>query len=352
VERRSLISSALYFVSSIFSADIKHEDLLPSNGIAFELQLQNLLQRQLVICNGIGNPLLDAAYSEMISSRDESGIKCLLCDLFAPANHSSRFDHKLVSSSLYCFNIMMRVVKGKAQRSVLASNAVRALRLMNQVIHPPYKSAETFSTWIASTKVTLSCLAMFIRKNDLFNLKASHIATILAAIVTIFQGNETEDMDYKSAVNEDVFVSICGVLIGLLRQYTKQLYGCIPSLTLTLRYLFKHLISYKRQSEKDTFDCCRQMIQEFTKVCECLPENKDVFKKHIMFLIIDWVDVLTFGNIESWRKLNLEPTVFLLLETLSVYENQQLNAMIQPNGKPFLQSVFKSFQKHQYKGQF
>ena len=93
------------------------------------------------------------------------------------------------------------------------------------------------------------------------------------------------------------------------------------------------------------------MCQEFRKVCELLPEHKDIFKKHMMHLVLYYIDGIQ-KSMDPWIKTELEPSIFSLLDSLSEFETKQMNTLMNATTKALFQSVFKNYKKHEYKGQF
>ena len=134
-----------------------------------------------------------------------------------------------------------------------------------------------------------------------------------------------------------------------MKHYPKLIYGCVPSFISSLRTLFKFILC---QSFKSTLDST-EIIAEFDKICQLLPEHKDIFKKHIIGLVMDYVDALQGGGgMGNELKREITPCVYNMLDTLTTFEIQQLNTVMDPTSKVLFQSVFKSYQKRLYKGQF
>jgi hypothetical protein len=93
------------------------------------------------------------------------------------------------------------------------------------------------------------------------------------------------------------------------------------------------------------------LINEVTRVSEALVIHKEVFKKHVLSLILDYVDAVQEG-IESRTKSLLMPAVFNLLDCLSPHETMQMNNMVHIASKSVYQNMIRSYQNHTYKGQF
>ena len=72
-----------------------------------------------------------------------------------------------------------------------------------------------------------------------------------------------------------------------------------------------------------------------------------------MIRLLDYVDALQGGGgMGNELKREITPCVYNMLDTLTTFEIQQLNTVMDPTSKVLFQSVFKSYQKRLYKGQF
>ncbi len=338
-----LTRSCQYFLCVISTPSLQIESVLQRVNVVQDLQ--NIVIHY-ISSHQQSHPLLDAAYSECLSYCNTERIKALIHSLFQRLNVKSSSED-LVSAIFYCFDIMMNVIQGDENRQVLASKSVHLLNLFISTVGS-HTNQESELVWASRTHIGLCCATSLIQKYDLLVIKGSHIAGILAAISSIYNGS---GMNHDT-INESIFLSSCRLMKVLLKQYTKNLYGCAPSLIGSLRCLLTFLMKSEFEVSREAGKRAKRMIQEFTKVCEILPDHKEIFKKHIMFLIFDYINFLANSKLSSWKKAELEPSIFFLLDCLSVYENQQISSIVQSTGKPLLQSMFKNFQKYQYKGQY
>jgi len=237
---------------------------------------------------------------------------------------------------------MANVVKGHAEREVLSAFGRKLLPKSSDLIYPFAKqSLVPYERWKNQILSAQGFMNTIIGKNDLIVLKGWDVSIILQTINIALASPEIST-EYSRFEN-DMYSTSCKIVVSLLKHYPKQLYGCTPSLTSALRCLLNH--SMRVGSGKS------EIFEEFRKVCELLPEHKDVFKKHIMHLILFYVDGIQM-TIDTSTKAQLEPSIFLLLGTLSDFETKQLNTLMRPAAKPLFQTVFKNYQKHQYKGQY
>lgn len=338
-ERRLLISSCQYYFC--LNSTPTHQQDLVLLKINITEELQNIII-QIVTTQQHSNPLIDAAYAERLSSCTTKEINTLTDALF------KQLDEISIPGTIYCFDIILHVVESQEHRLVLASKAPSLFNLIIRAL-APYNISESNLLWTCRINTCLCCLMALIKKSDLLIIQGYHIANVFAAVSSIFLH---ANGGHLHVINENIYLSSCRLVKLILRQYTKHLYGCVPSFICILRCLLKFLVTVNFEDEINEFESIRIMIQEFTKICEIVPDHKDIFKKHIMFLIIDYIDILIDGKMTVLKKAQIEPAVFFLLDSLSLYENQSLISMVQSTGKPFLQSMLKNYQKNQYKGQY
>jgi hypothetical protein len=188
------------------------------------------------------------------------------------------------------------------------------------------------------------CLIELTKHKDIITLKERDIARILSQICcSLADVKSTKQCNADS----DQFMSSCAVVVSLIQRFPKQLYTCVASLVLVLRKLF-WVVIHSDQSDLQLVDQGRA----FARLSEMLGAHKEVFKKHILGLIQDFVDALS-DKMTLGRKKALTPTVCFLLEMLSEYEVNQLSALLDTTKKAIFRSFYESYQKwHVYKGRF
>ena len=332
----------LYIFGSIIG-----NDLVPSTRtLETKLKVQEIIMHQYKETKGRIHPLVDSSYAKVLSDTSAAEASVLASDLLTSLNESDGEDRiSSLSAVLYCFHMMTHVVKGKSQRHILSPLARRLLPITFDLMHPFSQHLQvSYGSWSIQVRTAQGLIRTLIGKNDLILLKGCDVSNILATINTIFC--EPLHLEDGPRNDERVYASSCAVVTSLLKHYPKQLYGCAPSFTSAMRSLLNHVMKSKREDDEGT-----KMIKEFRKVCELLPEHKDIFKKHIMHLVLYYIDGMQ-KSMDPWIKTQLEPSVFLLLDTLSEFETKQMNTLMRPTAKALFQSVFKNYQKHQYKGQF
>lgn len=86
------------------------------------------------------------------------------------------------------------------------------------------------------------------------------------------------------------------------------------------------------------------------RICELLIPHKDIFKKHVIGLVLCYIQALNNG-MNPTTKTKLMPSIYALLDMCSDFETRQINAMIEPSSKALFAPVFQSYRKvYQYHG--
>ena len=91
--------------------------------------------------------------------------------------------------------------------------------------------------------------------------------------------------------------------------------------------------------------------QKFSRVCELLLPHGDVYKKHIICLILRFVHS-TRQDVHPVAKKSLLPGIYCLLDIIQDHETMQLNSMLDEECRAILRSIHEGYKKiHVYKGQ-
>ena len=194
------------------------------------------------------------------------------------------------------------------------------------------------------TRAAADLLIELTKHKDVVIFKERDIARLLSQICCSLQVINLKDMNDADV---EIYSLSCAVVVSLVQRFPKQLYTCVASLTLALQKLFRVVLN-GAQGDNQLVDQAR----DFSRLCEMLGAHKDILKKHILGLILDFVDAL-IDDMAPIRKKMLTPTVYFLLEMLSEYEVNQLNALLDTTSKALFRSVYQGYQKwHVYKGRF
>jgi len=227
---------------------------------------------------------------------------------------------------LRCYRIILNCVKGAENREIVADRAKFFFdAAMNSI-----EEAES-----------LQFLSAIIGKKDVLHLDAASICELIGRL---------------NSVDEPICVAI---LNGLLKHYTKNVYGCVSLWLAVVRTRFLGLLSWGEggggeevedmSSERGKIE---NMSGEINALFQSLNGHTEIFKKHIIGLVIDYVDARGKGDMSELVKSQIN--VNFLLELVSKYEEAQIYCLLSVGGadsKKFLfRELWKTFQHSVYRG--
>jgi hypothetical protein len=174
-----------------------------------------------------------------------------------------------------------------------------------------------------------------------------------------------------------VYLACIRLFSFVQQRFPKQLHKCAPSVISVMHSFLRHAMvvnvvdvmkipSQQQQRLLDQDIATR--AQEFSRVCELLISHREVYKKHIVSLVLAFVQCASAtattatkgdkSNIHTATAMPLTvrealvPAIHYLLDTFSVYETKTLNAQMDLQCKTTFRSIYQSYQKvHMYKGQ-
>ena len=176
-------------------------------------------------------------------------------------------------------------------------------------------------------------------------MKERELALVLSRISFVLNRHPKDVLGPQ--VPSKVYEASYKLLLVLLQRYPKQLSNCVPCVVIVLRMMQRQAMAGP-QAGPEMID----KGQKYGRLCEILIPQKEIYKKHVLGLLIDFIEALK-GDMHPNCKKILQPAIFSLLDLLSQYETQQLNALIDDTGKSLFRSVFQDYQTaHVYKGQY
>jgi hypothetical protein len=177
--------------------------------------------------------------------------------------------------------------------------------------------------------------------------KERDLALALAHISAVVgPGASDEAGEGVAPLPNDVYDATTRLFSALFQRFSKQLYICVPSVVSVLHSFLRQVL-YGPLSDEVIVD----RSQKFTRLCELLINHRDIYKKHLLGLLLEFIHALQH-NMSPVRKKNLLPAVYCLLDSLSSYETKQLNSMMETTAKTLFRTVYQSYQKlYAYKGQ-
>jgi Urb2/Npa2 family len=235
--------------------------------------------------------------------------------------------------------------------------------------HPAQRTSTTMACcrWTEGIIHGTKLLTELIKRRDLISLRERDLALILAHLSAVLgpggRQNETTTTVYLACIR----------LFSFLQQrFPKQLHTCAPSVISVMHSFLRHAMIVNVVDASTTITSQQQRLldqdisiraQEFSRVCELLISHREVYKKHIVSLVLAFVqcssatkDDENNNGIDGTMPLTvreaLVPAIHFLLDTFSVYETKTLNAHMDLRCKTTFRSIYQSYQKvHTYKGQ-
>jgi Urb2/Npa2 family len=183
-------------------------------------------------------------------------------------------------------------------------------------------------------------------RKEIFAFRERDIAVVLAHTSAVMRMITANDAKSTMGARVNVFEAIFSLLSSILQRFTKQAHSCVPSVVITLTVMLDFSL-HCSLPETEAMACG----QKFSRLCELLLPHGEVYKKHILCLIVRFVDALG-GELESARKKSLLPAIYCLLDVIQQHEIMQLNSMLDEMGRALLRSVHEGYKKvHIYSGQ-
>lgn len=287
------------------------------------------------------NQLLDATFCRLVGAMQASDICGLLERVLKEARNSP--DHK--QYALRLFQLMLEHVGGEASRLEIAKVA-RSVYAMSFELLRPFDGTD-LSSWVNQCSLGTSLLVALTENKDIITIRERDLGIILVQVVSLLGKGGSYRKPNEDAVDGRAYSSCFTLVSSLLQRFPKQLYACAPTVSLTMHAMLKHVL-YGALEEQEI----ASRSQMFTRLCELIVPHRDVYKKHVLSLILEYVSALKSG-IHSSRSKALVPSMYCLLDMLSQFETDQLNTMMDTTAKALFRSIYQTHQKtHMYKGQY
>lgn len=262
---------------------------------------------------------------------------------------------------------LVRDMKGDTLHSALSgisekvqAGSIPSLRLFRVILHT-VENEEQVQTMSGFSEVMLEKALEALNVRDGNSKADKAIATASSLIVNLTQDRRVlavrerdialilaqscKAMNFANQ-NNDISSSCFSLVANICQRFPKQLYTTAPSLIAMLQSFLRHVL-YDQLDDV----AIRDRSQKFTRLIELLLPHKEVYKKHVLCLLIEFVHCLE-RDLSLFRKECLLPSVFYLLDMLSKYEMQQLNILMDTTAKTLFRSIHQSYEKlHAYKGQ-
>jgi hypothetical protein len=281
--------------------------------------------------------LLDASFCELVRGFHSERLEYVLEKL------TSQDTSYPVESRLRLIALLLRYLEEEDQLEILSSFGRRIFALILNSLHASTGDA----SWVENVVAASSLMGDLVRRRDVVSFKERDLALALAHIgAVVGPGASDEAGEGVTPLPHAVHDATIRLFSALFQRFPKQLYICVPSVVSVLHSFFRQVL-YGPLSDEDIVD----RSQRFTRICELLIQHKDIYKKHLLGLLLEFVHALQH-DMSLVRKKNLLPAVYCLLDSLTTYETKQLNSMMETGAKTLFRTVYQSYQKlHAYKGQ-
>lgn len=284
-------------------------------------------------------------------SKLTSSLENVLCTLLKDMNLGdlTGFLEKIASpdyqsaSQLRIFHLLILNLTSPNQLDIISKFSRRFLA---KSLHLLVEEQESFKSLGSGIACATNLIVEMASNRAVISIRERDIALILASINTSMNKKNTQSTLGFRPVASQVYDSCFTIVSFLLQRFSKQLFYCVPSLMSTMTVMLRHSL-YGELPEVEVIN----RGQKFSRLCELLTPHADVYKKHVLCIVVEFVNALR-GKMDLVRKDRLAPAIYCLLDILQQHEKMQLNSMLDDMGRALLRSVHESYQKiHVYKGQ-
>ena len=285
--------------------------------------------------------LLEASFCQILESLDPRDTEEMLQTL---VEHGlQHHNHKSITLR---FKLLTLLLECAQESSTVQTLSLHAKGILTTAIQQTVSKTlvNRNSIVIASNKM----LRALIRRKDILVLGDQDLHHILTAINQVV--GEGISSGQAKVFDCDCFIECCKTLLLLLQRCIKQLYPSVHLVISLLYSLMESILQITEDQAENLF--LEKRCNEFTRLCELLSPHKDVYKKHVVGLVLFFVNHLVKEKDHSLTVKNaLLPAVHCLLDTFSEYETSQLNALMSTQAKSAFRSIYQSYRKfHAYKG--
>ena len=296
--------------------------------LTFQLLLANLKQNDMFL-----TPLSILA----------KGMESDELDDFLSKLTSSNVDMIATTRKLKVVHMIVLSAKDETQIDALSNYSSLIMNNCLQVMTQVARQTDVRSDSVLEVSALIADMAS---KKDMMVLRERDIALILARITsTVSLGNELVD-DQRTETQLKGFNATFSLVSLFLQRFSKQVHSCVPSLVISLTSMLQFALSSSLTT--DSMSLCGQ---KFSRLCELLLPHGDVYKKHIICLILRFVNAMR-EDVHPVAKKSLLPGIYCLLDIIQDHESMQLNSMLDEECRAILRSIHEGYKKiHVYKGQ-
>ena len=183
-------------------------------------------------------------------------------------------------------------------------------------------------------------------KRDVVVLRERDIARILARITPTINVSNQPNGGTMTEIQLKAYDACFSLVSMFLQRFSKQIHNCVPSLVVSMTTMLQFVLS-----ESLPTTSMSNCGQKYSRLCELLLPHGDVYKKHVICLILRFVNSLR-NDIHPICKKSLLPGIYCLLDIIQEHETMQLNSMLDEECRALLRTIHDGYKKiHVYKGQ-
>jgi hypothetical protein len=305
--------------------------------IISENERQQLVEK-LTMCYINGNQSFKTPLCSVVNALTPTELSIFLGKMFRDAGQQEDTD---TTRAALCLTLVLTLTN-HIQVQVLSEHSISflsvGLAVMNHASKADFPHGEGVLT-ASSLILELS------NRREIYTFRERDIALILSSISATLMGNVSFANEQLTKYRIRAFEACYTLTSSFLQRFAKQVHSCVPLLISTMLMMLQFVL-YAPLSETVMVECG----QKFCRICELLLPYGDVYKKHILCLIIEFVKGIG-SDLHTVRKESLLTGIYCLLDIIQEHETQQLNAMLDDMGRALLSTIYDGYKKHIYKGQ-
>jgi len=241
--------------------------------------------------------------------------------------------------------IMHMIILSATDQSQIDLVAKHSPMIMNNCLQVMTQVARQIDTRSNSILEVSSLVVEMASKKDVMILRERDIALILARITSTIRVEENSEETIKE-IQFKAYEACFSLVSFFLQRFSKQMHSCVPSLVICLAAMLQFAL--RKSLPEQYMSICGQ---KFSRLCELMLPHGDIYKKHVICLILRFVNSLQ-GDMNPVCKKGLLPGIYCLLDIIREHESMQLNSMLDEECRALLRSIHEGYKKiHVYKGQ-
>jgi hypothetical protein len=288
---------------------------------------------QILNCQ-VSFPLLDTSFCQLVGSLHEQALE----EIFERLVSDQQLLVRSRPLNLRLSRYVVQCVKETDQIEVASKYGQTLFRVAVDSIYGFTPGA----SWQHDFEESVNLVVELILRRDVFACRELDLAHLLCRLTDVLRPNGK-----VKYVTDHIFASCGRIIMTIFLRYSKQVYSCVPSMIQVLRSLQRHVLYRTGENGLDIAD----RAQRLTRLYEQVYAHRDVFKKHVLGLLLDFVYCLQQDTNPTVKE-SMTPAVYCLLDTLSKYETKQLKGLMDLKAKAVFKAVYQGYHVHHaYKGQ-